>query len=162
MKTKIFLPVLAMLSLLLFSFTANANSNNNIVKESTFMNQEIESFESTVFKNSVENLKELEEALRIRITIRLRRVTIIIDIQFSMAGGSGGSGNTGTLEDSQLEGIVEGDHLIVTGFQGVDGSVIEISDNQSFESEAGAYDILPGSYEVNGGKVAFNLNQSRR
>lgn len=162
MKTRIFLPVVAMLSLMLFSFTSHANTTNNHVVENTLVSQEIKSFESTVFNNSEENLKELEEALRIRITIRLRRVTIIIDIQFSMAGGSGGSGNTGELEDSQLEGNVEGDNLIVTGFRGVDGSIIEISENQSFESETGVYDILPGAYEINDGKASFNLNQARR
>jgi len=160
MKTKIFLPVLAMLSLLLFSFTAHANTNTNPVKENTFLNQHIENCQTTILENSVENLSELEDALRIRITIRLRRVTIIIEIGLSINGG--GSGNTGGLDNSELLGNIEGDHLIVTGFRGVDRSVIEISENQVFQTETGMYEIARGSYEVNDGKVAFNVNQTRR
>lgn len=160
MKTKIFLPVLAMLSLMLFSFTTHASSNNDCLTENTFLNQEIESFESTIFNKSVENISELdaEDALSIRITIRLRRVTIIIEIGFSMADGSG---NTGGLEDQLLAGNLEGDNLIVSGFEGVDGSRIEIFENQLFQTETGVYEILPGSYEVNEGRVAFNVTPAR-
>ncbi len=158
MKTKIFLPVLAMFCLMLTSFAANANS----IEESTFCNNEIETFESTIINNPVEditNLESLEDELRIRIRIRFRRVEIIIDIEFSRVSNPGA---TGELENNQLEATLDGDNLVVNGFEGLDGSIMEVSESFPFETEEGVYEILPGSYEINGGKAAFSVSRERQ
>ncbi|KAB8155800.1 hypothetical protein EZY14_000905 [Kordia sp. TARA_039_SRF] len=159
MKTKIFLPVVAMFCLMLTSFTAQANSKVDSTAENTSYHQEVQNTENAIFTDTVANANELdsEDALRIRITIRFRRIEIVIEIGFfSMDGGSG---DVEALENSQLDGNIEGNNLIVNGFEGVDGSIIEVSENQPFETETGVVEILPGVYEINEGRAVFNVHQ---
>ncbi|MEM6721858.1 MAG: hypothetical protein AAF611_21195 [Bacteroidota bacterium] len=155
MKTKIFLPVVAMLSLMLTSFTANANT----LEDNICFSQEIEHVESIIFENPVMNTNELDFREVTRVRVSLLWGLIEVEVEFSSASGSsGGSGNSG---GTLLEGSLEENQLIVRGFETRNGTVVKVRETQYFETPSGVLAVLPGAYEINDGKTVFDVEQSR-